>query len=73
MFVHTLVTFIALVEFTSKFSVKVSLSGYISLQPLIRKHSYLDHGSLRGSASMPLGYLFFVISAVPDGYVCAGV
>ena len=27
----------------------------LSLQPLIRKHSYLDHGSLRGSASMPWG------------------
>ena len=44
---------VVLVEFMSKFSFKVSLSGYISLQPLIRKYSYLDHGSLRGSASMP--------------------
>ena len=35
----------------SKFSVKVSLSIVISLEPFIRKHSYLDHGHIIGCAS----------------------
>ena len=40
---------IRLTKITSKFCVKVSQSG-ISQQPLTRKHSYLGHGYLGGSA-----------------------
>ena len=40
---------VALTKITSKFCVKVSQMG-ISQQPLIRKHSYLCHGYLRGSS-----------------------
>ena len=40
---------VALTKITSKFCVKVSQMS-ISQQPLIRKHSYLGHGYLRGSA-----------------------
>ena len=48
-------SFIMLVEFTSKFYVKVSQVGISLLQPLVRKYSYLDHGYLRveGHASLP--------------------
>ena len=50
-FVRSLLS-IALVEFTSKFSVKVSPSGYNS--PTTHQKAFIfDHGSLRGSASMP--------------------
>ena len=48
--VHSFVVFsVALTKITSKFCVKVSQMG-ISQQPPIRKHSYLGHGYLRGSA-----------------------
>ena len=40
---------VRLTKITSKFCVKVSQMG-ISQQPLIRKHSYLGLGYLRGSA-----------------------
>ena len=48
-FVHPSVV---LVEFRAKFYVKVSQVG-ISHQPLIRKHSYLDHRYTGGSAFIP--------------------
>ena len=51
MFVHPSFRHV-LMEFTSKFYVKVSQVGYIS-QPLIRKHPYLDYGYLGRSASVP--------------------
>ena len=44
---------VTLTKITSKFCVKVSQMG-ISQQQLIRKHSYMGHGSLGGSAYIPL-------------------
>ena len=38
---------VTLMKITSKFCVKVSQMG-VAQQPLIRKHSYLGHGYLRG-------------------------
>ena len=50
LFVHLYVrSSVMLTKITSKFCVKVSRMG-ISQQPLIRKHSYLGHGYLGGSA-----------------------
>ena len=46
------VILLMLTKITSKFCVKVSQMG-ISQQTLIRKHSYLGHGYLRGSAYIP--------------------
>ena len=46
---------VTLMKVTSKFCVNVSQMG-ISQQPLIRKHSYLGHGYLGGSAGQNLGH-----------------
>ena len=53
MYVGSFVRFsIMLTKITSKFCFKVS-QMVISQQPLIRKHSYLGHGYLGGSAYIP--------------------
>ena len=49
-FVRSLFCYVT--KITSKFCVKVSQMG-ISQQPLIKKHSYLGHAYLRGSAYIP--------------------
>ena len=52
-FIYSFVCYsVTLTKMMSKFCVKVSQMG-ISQQPLIRKHSYLDHGYLGRSAYIP--------------------